>query len=89
MMTVTKIAALGAVACLALAGAPRAEAAVIDASFGGTVTDQANTAYGVGSTITGAFSYDTNLSRYLSFTIGSYSLPAGATSYVPPPLTST
>lgn len=88
-MTVTKIAALGAVGCLAIAGASRADAALIDATFAGTVTGEAGTPYAVGSTITGAFSYSTDLARYLSFTIGSYSLPAGATSYVPPPLTST
>ena len=89
MKTVTKLATLGAAVGLALAGAPRAEAALINADFTGTVSGQAGTAYVVGETISGAFSYSTDLSQYLSFTIGSYSLPAGATSYVPPPLTKT
>lgn len=89
MMTPTKVAALGAAACLALAAAPRAEAIVLDATFAGTVSSEAGTAYAPGDAITGAFSYSTDLGRYLSFTIGPYALPAGATSYVPPALTRT
>lgn len=88
MKNIATIAALG-VACAVLAGAPRADAAVLNATFAGTVSDQANTAYAVGSAISGAFSYSTDLSRYLSFTIGTYSLPAGATSNVPAPFTAT
>ncbi len=90
-MTVTKLATLGVAASLAVAfgGALRAQATLINADFAGTVTGQAGTAYAVGATISGAFTYDTDLSQYLSFTIGPYSLPAGAASYVPPPLTKT
>ena len=85
-----KATTLGAVACLALAGTARsADAAVINAAFSGTVSSQASTAYALGSAISGSFSYDTSLERYTGFNIGTYSLPAGATSNVPPPLSAT
>ena len=88
MRAIHVLAALGA-AGLVLVGASRAEAAIIDAAFSGTVYDQSGTSYAVGQTLSGSFSYDTSLGQYDSFDIGSYTLPAGATSYAPPPLTAT
>ncbi len=89
MSTLSKLAILGGALSLALAAPPGAEAALINADFTGTVTSQAGTAYTAGETISGAFSYSTDQSKYLGFTIGTYSLPADAASYVPTPLART
>lgn len=64
--------------------APCAHASLITADFSGTVTSEAGTAYAVGSAISGAFTYDTASGQYTAFNIGSYGLPTGAASYVPP-----
>ncbi len=69
--------------------ASSAKAALITADFSGTVTSEADTAYAVGSAISGTFTYDTVAGRYTAFAIGSYGLPAGAASYVPPAFAST
>ena len=82
-------ATLGAAAGLVLASAPRAEASLINANFNGLVYAQSGTTYTVGASLSGSFSYDTDLDQYDTFTIGDYSLMPGASSYVPPPLTAT
>jgi hypothetical protein len=87
MKVIATLALLGTAA--ALGGAPRAEAAVITATYSGVVSSEAGTSYAVGSTISGAFRYDTSLGAYTSFTLGTFSLPAGAASFVPAPLTQT
>lgn len=84
MKPIAILAAAGAL----LAGAASADAALINASFGGTITDQMNTSYALGGSLAGAFTYDTASGAYDSFNIGSYTLPSGATSYVPAPFTS-
>ena len=71
-----KIAALAAVAALALA-AP-AHAVVINATYTGAVTSQLNSGFTVGSTVTGSFSYDSDLRDFPSFTIAGFAKPAGA-----------
>jgi hypothetical protein len=68
-----------AAAVIAMAAAS-AQAAVITANFGGTVTSQAGTTYSVGSAINGSFTFDTAVSRFLSFNIGTYSVAPGFTS---------
>ena len=88
MRSMLKIAAAGAVMGAAL-GVPAAEAALINASFEGPVLIEFGTNYATGQTLSGSFSYDTSAGRYTSFNVGSYSLPSGANSYVPPPLAST
>ena len=88
MRPIPRIAAVGVLTSTAL-GVPAAEAALIDASFGGPVFIQFGTNYSIGQTLSGSFSYDTNAGQYTSFNVGSYSLPSGANSYVPPPLTAT
>ncbi len=69
-----------AAAVLALAAAASSHAAVITANFGGTVTDQAGTAYAVGSSVSGQFTWDTASSQFLTFTVGTYSVASGFTS---------
>ena len=88
MRLALKIAAACAVMGTAL-GASAARAALIDAAFAGPVVTQLGTNYSVGQTLSGSFTYDTSAGQYTSFNVGSYSLPSGADSYVPPPLTST
>ncbi len=63
------------VALVATAGV--AHASIIDARFSGTVSDQNNTTFAVGSTIAGTFVYDTAIRRYLSFNIGGQSVAPG------------
>jgi hypothetical protein len=69
-----------AAAVIALAAATSSHAAIVTANFGGTVTSQAGTTYAVGSAINGAFTYDTAVSQFLTFTIGTYSVASGFTS---------
>ena len=88
MRSALKIAAACAVMGTAL-GASAARAALIDASFEGPVVTQFGTGYAIGQTLSGSFTYDTSAGRYTSFNVGFYSLPPGANSYVPPPLTAT
>lgn len=80
-----------AVAGLLVAGAAPARAALINASFAGTVAGTIGTSpYSVGNPIAGSFLYDTTAGSYRSFTIGIYSLPAGPfSSFVPAPFTLT
>jgi hypothetical protein len=66
-----------AAAVVALATSVSSQAAVITANFGGTVTSQTGTPYAVGSAINGQFTYDTALTEFLSFSIGSYSATPG------------
>ena len=54
-----------------------AQAAIIDARFSGTVSDQTNTTFAVGTAIAGEFVYDTAVRRYLSFDIGGQSVAPG------------
>ena len=62
---------------MALTAAAPAGAAVIDAKFSGAVASQAGTGLGIGSAIPGEFLYDTTAGGYLSFTVGSASVPTG------------
>jgi hypothetical protein len=88
MRPVLKIAAVCTILGTAFS-ASAARAALIDASFTGAVASQFGTDYTVGQTLSGSFVYDTSAGQYTSFIVGSYALPSGADSYVPPPLTST
>jgi hypothetical protein len=69
-----------AAAVIALAAATPSHAVVVTANFGGTVTSQAGTTYAVGSSIHGAFTFDTAINEFLTFTIGTYSVASGFTS---------
>lgn len=64
-----------AVAVFATAGI--ANAGTIDARFNGTVSDQTNSGFAVGSAIAGEFVYDTNAQRYLSFNVGGLTVAPG------------
>jgi hypothetical protein len=57
-----------------------AQAALINATFAGAVSSQSGTGINVGSPISGAFVYETALSRFLSFTIDGQSVAPGYTS---------
>ncbi len=68
----------------AVSVASPADAALITATFSGTVTGQTGASSAVGSTVTGSFSYNTSAATYTQFTIGSFGLPSGSfTSFVP------
>jgi hypothetical protein len=62
---------------IAVAAASPAHATIIDATFNGTVASQSGTTATVGQAITGEFIYDTLLSAYTKFTVGSASISAG------------
>jgi hypothetical protein len=62
---------------IAAAAASPAHSAIIDATFNGTVASQSGTTTTVGQAITGEFIYDTLLSAYTKFTVGSASISAG------------
>ncbi len=62
---------------IAAAAASPARAAIIDATFNGTVASQSGTSATVGQAITGEFVYDTLLGAYTRFTIGAASISAG------------
>lgn len=62
---------------IAAAAASPSYAAIIDATFNGTVASQSGTTATVGQAITGEFIYDTLLGAYTKFTVGSASIFAG------------
>ena len=72
-----KLTTRAAAALFSVAVTP-ASAVVINAAYTGAVTSQLSSSFAVGSTITGSFSYDTELGDFSTFTIGSFTKPAGA-----------
>lgn len=72
-----KIATFATAVLLSVAAAP-AHAILINAAYTGAVTSQSNTSFAVGNTITGSFSYDTDLGDFPTFVIGTFTKPAGA-----------
>lgn len=73
-----KTATLAAALVLTATAAAPAHAVLINAAYSGAVTSQLNSGFAAGNTITGSFSYDTVLRDFPSFTIGSFTKPAGA-----------
>ena len=72
-----KIATFAAAVLLSFAATP-AQALLIDADYTGTVTSQLNSSFAVGSVITGAFRYDTELGDFPTFAVGTFTKPSGA-----------
>lgn len=58
----------------ALATASSAQAALVNATFSGTVSTQTATSFAVGAAVGGSFSYDTTTGRYLSFDVAGQSV---------------
>jgi hypothetical protein len=69
----TKWAAAAALATVCAAS----QATLLDARFSGNVQTQQNTAFSVGSAVSGEFVYDTTLTRFVSFMIGGQSVAPG------------
>lgn len=66
------------IAAVALAAATlSAQATVLDAKFSGTVDSETNSGFAVSAPITGAFRFDTDTGKYLTFTVGGRSVAAG------------
>lgn len=62
---------------IAALGASPVRAAVLDATFSGTVASQAGTSFAVGNAISGEFTYSTDLNTFLTFVVGGNSVAPG------------
>ena len=69
-------------AALAVALAAPANAALYTSTFAGQVTAQQGTSYAAGSAISGSFTYNSDTSSFLNFTIGTFSAAAPYTSKI-------
>ncbi len=69
----TKLSTLLLVGLVVTAAALPAKAAIYSTSFTGNVTNSTNTTNAVGSTITGSFTYSSDTSQYLNFSIDGFS----------------